>query len=92
MPTTGHESTRVETKAGTFVSAFHTSTKTPVTLMLNTDRSFTKKNQNSFSLFPAASFEDVANLNTIFGAKFNVDLESNKKGKKPLIKLLAICS
>ena len=87
LPTTGHELSRVETKAGTFVSAFHASTKTPVTLMLNADRSFTRKNQNSFSLFPAASFEDTANLNTIFGAKNTVDSESNKKGKETLIDL-----
>ena len=72
---------KVETKAGLFFPAVHLSSKTQVTLMVNSERPLSKKSQNSFSLFPAATFEDEADLEKIFGAK-NDEADSTKSHGK----------
>ena len=53
--------------------------------MVNSVKGFTKKNQNSFSLFPAASFEDEEDLETIFGAKNEDNDQIKSHGKNFLL-------
>ena len=50
--------------------------------MVNSLKGFTKKNQNSFSLFPAASFEDEEDMEAIFGAKNQDNDQIKSHGKK----------
>ena len=58
---------KVSTKFGHFVPAGHASTKTPVTLMINPERPLSRKNQNSFSLYPSTSFEDDVDPQLVVG-------------------------
>ena len=58
---------KVSTKFGHFVPAGHASTKTPVTLMINPERPLSRKNQNSFSLYPSTSFEDDVDGQLVVG-------------------------
>jgi hypothetical protein len=78
--------TRVDTKVGAFVSAVHQPDKTSVTLAVSRDRAMAKKNLNSFSLFPAASFEDDLDLEAALGARIADGADSAKShGKKYMV-------
>ena len=84
---------KVTTKFGHFVPANHASTKTPVTLMLNPERPLSRKNQNSFSLYPSASFEaDDVDEQLVFGDDLGAEGGHDAAESHGELKIIFLCT